>query len=182
MKRRAIAGAGLLLVAAAIAVTLGLFAQPRSRPRPEGWKREWEALPLEKESEWAVVNAKRGAVQAVFMEATGRLSHCVQKYQPKEGQVLVLELMTETVAEGTHFEWVEAEAKEALPRGFAACLTAALEGGVLVPTPNVPAGTKWRLQLSFLVPPLSDLPQLPWWRRFLPDTWRPAAAPGAHVG
>jgi len=178
VRRRSIAaGIALLVVAAGVTVALGVF-EPRERPRPEGWKKEWEGLPLEKESEWAIVNAKRGAVQAIFMEATDRLGHCVQKYQPKEGEVIVLELMTETESEGTHFEWVDASTKDA----FSACLSAALEGGALVPTPGVPAGTAWRLEFHFLVPPLADIPKTPWWRKFLPDGWRPRPAPGAHVG
>jgi hypothetical protein len=171
------AGVALIVLAVGVVIALGLFA-PRSRPRPEGWKKEWEALPLEKEGEWAVIHAKRGAVQGLFMEATERLSHCVRKYEPKPGEALVLELMTETVAEGTHFEWVEADPKDA----FSTCLGNALEGGALFPTPNVPPGTRWRLQFHFLVPAVEDLPQVPWWRRLLPDGWRPRPEAGTHVG
>ena len=60
--------------------------------------------------------------------------------------------------------------------------TRTLEGAPPLPTPNLPEGPRWRLEVSFLVPALADLPKVPWWRRFIPDGWRSGPSSGSHIG
>lgn len=177
----AIAGA-VLVLAVGVVVASGLL-EPKPKARPEGWASEWSAAPLELESEWAMNPVKRGALQQVFLAATGPLSRCVQTHRPTEGARVRLELFTESVAEGTEFEWVDADEKAAVSPAFRGCLVAALELTEEQPTPQVPPGTRWRLEYFFLVPPLTDLPQLPWWERYLPGLWHaPGPRQSSHAG
>lgn len=181
MKRAAIVVAALLVLGGGVVLALGLGAPP-VKSRPEGWRREWEQLPLDAESAWSLDAVKRGAVQQGFLAATAELSRCVRVYRPPEGQHLRLELYTETVAEGTELEWVDVEPNPAVPTSFVRCLVSALEGGGVSPTPRVPAGTRWRIEYHFLVPPLTDLPEVPWWQRLFPGGWKAPRPSGNHVG
>lgn len=182
MKRRALViVAALLVLGVGVVLALGLGA-PQVKPRPEGWRREWEGVALDPESTWSLDAVKRGAVQQCFLAVTPELSRCVQVYRPPEGQHVRLELYTESIAEGTELEWVDAEPNAAVSPDFVRCLVSALESGEVSPTPRVPAGTRWRLEYQFLVPPLSDLPVVPWWQRLVPGGWAPPRPSGNHVG
>ena len=164
----------LASVGAAVLVAglvLSLVLEPPRRPRPPGWKDAWAALPLEREGEWALDPLKRGVVQASFFSATDRLTGCLQKHPVPAGSTVKLELLVETEAGGTHLEYVDAAPRPDLPEGLVSCLTRTLEQGLPVPTPRVPEGTRWRLELAFFLPPAADLPRAPWWRRFAPDAW-----------
>lgn len=174
--------AALLVVGLGIVIALGLF-EPKPKARPADWAKAWSAAPLELESDWSMNPSKRGALQQVFMAATGPLSRCVQTHRPPEGQQVRLELFTETVAEGTEFEWVDAEETASVPAAFRQCVVAALEGTEEQPTPKIPPGTRWRLEYHFLVPPLTDLPPVPWWERYLPGLWHaPQPRKSSHAG
>lgn len=174
----------LIALAVVIAVVGALIASivmdPPRRPRPEGWRTEWDALPLLEEGDWAMDSLKRGVVQAEFFSSTDELAHCVRKHGG-EGATVMLELLVETEHGGTHFEYVEAEPRTDLPDGLVSCVTRALESAAPLPTPGLPDGTKWRLEVGFLVPPLAELPKVPWWQRFIPERWRPGR-PAPHVG
>jgi hypothetical protein len=174
--------AALLVVGLGVVIALGLL-EPGPRARPADWAKEWTAAPLELEGDWSMNPHKRGALQQVFVAATGPLSRCVQAHRPPEGQQLRLELFTETVAGGTELEWVEVEETARVPDAFRRCVVAALEGTEEQRTPNVPPGTRWRLEYHFLVPPLSDLPPVPWWERYLPGLWdAPPPRKSSHAG
>ena len=175
--KRVIIAVVVAVVVFAIAASL-LIDGPR-RPRPEGWKAPWASLPLIKEGEWAVDPLKRGVVQGEFFHATDGLSHCVRKHGGAEGAVVKLELLVETEHGVSHFEYVDAEPRADLPEWLVSCITRTLEEAIPLPTPGLPEGTRWRLELSFLVPPLEELPQVPWWKRWLP---RPGPSGGNHVG
>lgn len=182
MKRSAVVIVAALLVSAGgVVLALGLGG-PSVKPRPEGWRRDWEQLPLDAESSWSLDAVKRGAVQQGFLTATPALSRCVQVYHPPEGQHLRLELYMETGAEGTELEWVDAAPNPAVPPNFVRCLVSALEGAGVGPTPRVPAGTRWRIEYHFLVPPLTDLPALPWWQRLFPGGWKSPRPSGNRAG
>ena len=176
----------ILAVVAAVsllAVLVGsLLADAPRRPRPAGWRAPWDALPLLKEGEWAVDPVKRGLVQGEFFLATDELGQCVRRHGGAEGEVLELELLVEAEHGGTHFEYVDAAPRTDLPAGLVSCVTRALEAVEPLPTPGLPDGTLWRLQLNFLVPPLADIPPVPWWKRFLPEGWRSGRSSGTHVG
>lgn len=162
---------GLLLGLAAAAIVVALAAElfliERRHPRPEGWRAPWDGLPLLKEGEWSTDALKRGVVQGEFFSSTDELAHCVKKFDGAEGQVLVLELFVETERGQTHLEYVDAAENSAVPRGLSSCVTGALEHAVPLPTPAVPEGTRWRLQVNFLVPPASEVHEDPWWKRLL---------------
>lgn len=173
----------MLLGLGAAALVVGLAAelllyQPR-RPRPEGWRAPWDGLALLKEGEWATDPLKRGVVQGEFFSASDQLEHCVRKYEGNEGQVLVLELLVETERGGTHFEFVDADAHPVLSKQFVACVTGVLERAVPLPTPGLPVGTRWRLQVHFLVPPAQPA-HGPWWKRLLPGGG--PTRPGNDIG
>jgi hypothetical protein len=170
-----------LVVAIALVVVLvmSLLDAPR-RPRPEGYRSEWDKLPLLQEGDWSIDSVKRGVVQAQFFLSTEGLTHCVQRYGGS-GANVKLELLVETEHGVTHLEFVEAEPRTDLPEGLVSCVTRALEAADPIPTPALAEGTKWRLELNFLVPPLADLPRVKWWDRFIPERWR-TKRPVNHVG
>lgn len=174
----------LVLIVAALSAVLALAASllldaPR-RPRPEGWRAPWEGLPLVKEGEWAVDATKRGVVQGEFFLVTDELSQCVRKHGGEDAEVK-LELLVETERGGTHFEYVDAQPGHHAPRALVSCVTRSLESADPLPTPSLPEGTRWRLEVTFLVPPLKELPQVPWWKRLLPERWR-SGSKTPHVG
>ncbi len=183
----------LVLMAFAVLISLMVWITgdvPR-RPRPPGFRAEWEGLALSPEGEWALDATKRGVVQGEFFLATDALAACVQEHGG-EGANVKLELLVETEQGGTHFEYVDAavhpDTDPVHPersRGtelLLSCVTRVLEGAAPVPTPGLPESTRWRLEVNFLVPPLSELPKVPWWRRFIPARWRSGNASGNHIG
>jgi hypothetical protein len=178
MKQRALI-IGLVVAGALIGVIITALMDAPQRPRPDGYRKEWDALPLEKEGDWAIDTLKRGVVQGEFFTSTDELAHCVQKFGGS-GASVKLELLVETEQGATHLEYVEAEPRADLPPGLMPCVTRALEAANPVPTPALPEGLKWRLELNFLVPPISDLPKLQWWQRLMPERWR--GPPTSHVG
>ena len=178
--RRVLLGLAAAVLVAGLGLSLLLHAP--ARPRPAGWKDRWAALPLEREGEWSADPLKRGVVQASFFSATDSLTLCLQKYGATGGEVVKLELLVETEQRGTHFEFVEAQPRPDLPEGLVSCVTRVLEQGEAVRTPGVPEGTRWRLELAFLLPQPADLPPAPWWRRLLPDAWHARHLPGNDVG
>ena len=123
---------------------------------------------------------RRGVVQGQFFVSTDELAHCVQKFGGS-GANVKLELLVETEHGVTHLEYVDAEPRSDLPAGLMPCVTRALEGAEPMPTPGLPEGLKWRLEHEFLVPPLTDLPKVKWWQRFMPERWRGPPSTG-HVG
>lgn len=184
MKKRGLI-VGLVVAVALVGVLVTSLMDAPRRPRPEGYRREWDALPLLAEGEWALDAVKRGVVQAEFFVSTDELAHCVQKYGGS-GATVKLELLVETEHGVTHLEYVDVasgdpEPRTVLPEGLMPCVTRALEGADPVPTPALPEGLKWRLELNFLVPPLEDLPKPKWWQRFIPERWRGPPSTG-HVG
>ncbi len=180
MKRAALI---VLVVAIALVAALAVsLLDPPRRARPDGWRSAWDSLPLIKEGAWAVDTLQRGVVQGEFFLATDELAQCVRKHRGGEGATVMLELLVETEHGQTHFEFVDAEARSELPAGLVSCVTRALENAAPLPTPALPEGTRWRLEVSFLVPPVADLPRVPWWERFIPERWRSGRSSGAHVG
>ena len=174
MKRaRVISLIAAIVVIIALAVSL-LGDAPR-RPRPEGFRASWDKLALLQEGEWAVDQFLRGVVQAEFFVSTDDLSRCVQKYGGS-GASVKLELLLEAEHGATHVEFVDAEPRTELPEGLVSCVTRSLEAADPLPTPAVAEGSKWRLEYSFLVPPIADLPRLKWWERFIPERWRAGRA------
>jgi hypothetical protein len=174
----------LVLAASLLVAALGLaiLLQAPARSRPPGWKDPWARLPLEPEGSWTADPLKRGVVQASFFSATDSLTACLQKYPAPGGVVIKLELLVETEHGGTHLEYVESSSRPDLPEGLVSCVTRVLEQGAPVLTPGVAEGTRWRLELAFLLPQPADLPPAPWWRRFLPDAWHSRHLPGNDVG
>ena len=172
----------LVVVIALVALLAFSLLEPPRRARPEGWRSAWDSLPLIKEGEWAVDTLQRGVVQGEFFLATDELAACVRKNRGGEGATVKLELLVETEHGQTHFEFVDAEPRSDLPSGLVSCVTRALENAAPLPTPALPEGTRWRLELSFLVPPVTDLPKGPWWERFIPERWRSGRSSGTHVG
>lgn len=175
----------ILLVAAAAAIAAlaaSLLLPAPRRPRPEGWRQPWAGLPLLQEGEWAVDRVKRGVVQGEFFSATDELAHCVQQDPSAEGEVLELELLVETERGYTHFEFVDSPPRDDLPDGLVSCVTGTLEAAAPLPTPGIPEGTRWRLAVKFLVPPLKELPRVPWWKRWLPERWRSRGDAEPHIG
>ena len=176
----------VLLVLVAFSVVTGLavsiLGEAPRRPRPPGYRAEWDGLPLKLEGEWALDATRRGVVQGEFFLATDELAPCVQRHGGS-GATLKLELLVETEQGGTHFEYVEAQAVPGppVPEGLASCVTRVLEGTAPLPTPGLPESTRWRLEVNFLVPPSSDLPRVPWWKRFIPERWRGSPS-GNHIG
>lgn len=179
MKKRGVI-AGLVVAVALIGVIVTSLMDAPRRPRPEGYRKEWDVLPLQKEGDWAIDALKRGVVQGEFFVSTDELSHCVQKFGGS-GANVKLELLVETEHGVTHLEYVDSEPRTDLPEGLMPCVTRALEGADPIPTPALPEGLKWRLELNFLVPPISDLPKVKWWQRFMPERWRGPPSTG-HVG
>ena len=175
----------LLGLAAAVMVAglgLSILLRAPARPRPAGWKEPWAALPLKREGQWTADPLKRGVVQAAFFSATDSLTLCLQKYDGAGGEVVKLELLVETGQRGTHLEFVEAQPRPDLPEGLVSCVTRVLEQATAVRTPQLAEGTRWRLELAFLLPQPGDLPPAPWWRPFLPDALHTGPPPGNDVG
>lgn len=170
-RRGLLVGLGAAALVFALAAELFLMSAPR-RPRPEGFRAPWDGLPLLKEGEWSTDALKRGVVQGEFFSSTDELAHCVKKYDGAQGQVLVLELLVETERGGTHFEYVEAEPHPVISQALSGCVTRVLEQAVSLPTPALAEGTRWRLQVHFLVPPTSEVVEDPWWKKLLPGRWR----------
>lgn len=171
----------VVVIALVAALVISLLGPPR-RARPDGFRSAWDNLPLVKEGEWAVDSLQRGVVQGEFFLATDELAQCVRQHRGGEGATVKLELLVETERGQTHLEFVDAEPRPDLPGGLVSCVTRALENAAPLPTPALPEGTRWRLELSFLVPAVTDLPRVPWWDRFIPERWRPGRASGTHVG
>jgi hypothetical protein len=167
---------GLVLAAlVAVALAVSLVADAPARPRPAGWRDEWAQLPLLKEGDWSLDPLERGVVQGEFFLASDQLAGCLQRYGGQDGAVVKLELLVETERGGTHFEYVEPlEARADLPAGLVPCLTRTLEQVQPLPTPGLAEDTRWRLEVNFLLPPLAELPRVPWWKRFFPSR-RPGA-------
>ena len=172
---------GVLLLVALVVALLGSFAvEPQGRPRPTGFRDEWAGLPLLKEGEWALDPLKRGVVQGEFFLSTDGLAGCLQKHGNVEGAVLKLELLVETERGGTHLEYVDAQpARADFPAGLVSCITHTLEQAQPLPTPGLPENTRWRLEVSFLLPPIAELPKRPWWKRLIPSA---DSFSGNHVG
>lgn len=179
MKHRGLIAGLVVVVALAGVLVTSLMDAPR-RPRPEGYRKEWDALPLLQEGEWSLDAVKRGVVQGQFFVSTDELAHCVRKFGGS-GASVKLELLVETEHGVTHLEYVETEPRSDLPEGLMPCVTRALEGADPIPTPALPEGLKWRLELNFLVPPLAELPKVKWWQQLLPERWRGSRSTG-HVG
>ncbi len=179
--KRALALA-VLVLAAAVLVFGATHYDPR-RPRPEGWEAPWRALPLEPETSWAPDALKRGVVQRLFAQATDELTECSQEYfRAKVADVVPLELLLEAGAEGVRLAYVVTPPRADLPAGLLPCLERAIEKSKPVAGPGLAPGTRWRLGLSFLLNPVSDLPSPPWWERFVPASWRSGGSSGIHVG
>jgi hypothetical protein len=47
---------------------------------------------------------------------------------------------------------------------------------------GLPASGQWRLGLTFLLPPATELIDEPWWERFVPDAFRSGGSLPIHVG
>lgn len=180
MKRGLIGAVLVVLVAATVFVTTHF--DPR-RPRPEGWRTPWDALPLETESSWAPDVARRTLVQALFFEATPALTECTEEYfRGTEAVTVQLELLLEAVPEGVRLTYVVPEVRGDLPAGLMSCVERALEKGKPLPVKGAKPGLRWRLGLSFVVNPVSELEPAPWWQRFVPDSWRSGGGSVIHVG
>src|SRR4051812_37416023 len=100
MNKRALI-AGLVVAIALTGVLITSLMEAPRRPRPEGWRSEWAALPLLTEGEWAMNPLQRGVVQGEFFSSSDELAHCVQKYGGS-GTRVKLELLVETERGATH--------------------------------------------------------------------------------
>lgn len=172
------------LVAAVIIAGLALqvlSGEPR-RARPPDFRAQWEGLALTAERDWSLDPFLRGVVQGEFFSATDQLARCVKEYDGAEGEVLVLELLVETERGGTHFEFVDAQPHPVIAQDLSDCVTRVLEQAQPLPTPALPEGKRWRLQVHFLVPPTEQVVEDPWWKKLLPGRWRPRTGSKADVG
>lgn len=171
----------LLLAVAGVRFVVSHY-DPR-RERPMGWNTPWASIPLEPEASWAVDPLKRGVMQRAFMDASAHLTECSQEFsRTKEGGVAQLEVLLETTAAGTRVMFVEPTPKPELPPTLLTCIERALERTAPVATPGLPAGTKWRLSLTFLLPPLDELVTPPWWEALVPESFRSGGSSAIHVG
>lgn len=170
--------AAVLIVGLAVQVLSG---EPR-RPRPPGFRAAWEGLALTAERDWSLDTFLRGVVQGEFFSASNQLAGCVKDFDGAGGEVLVLELLVETERGGTHFEFVAAQPHPVISQDLSDCVTRVLEQAQPLPTPALPDGKRWRLQVHFLVPPSEQAVEDPWWKKLLPGRWRPRAGSKTDVG
>ena len=117
------------------------------------------------------------------MDASAQLAECSQEFsRTKEGGVAQLEVLLETGAAGTQVMFVVPTPKPELPPNLSTCIERALERTAPVVTPGLPVGTKWRLSLAFLLPPLDELVTPPWWEPLVPESFRSGGSSAIHVG
>lgn len=169
----------LLLAAGGVAV---LITWDPPRARPEGWKAEWAALPLEPELQWMADNAKRGSMIRSFMSVREELEECVEEYPPgSDGATLNVELLFEPESTGEKLEYFEVVSENGAPSGLATCLTREVERAPVVVMPAELRG-QWRLALTYVIPAPGVIPPAPWWRRFVPEIFRCGGGSAVHVG
>lgn len=180
-------GKSIFVAVGVLAIVFFVFVathfDPR-RARPDGWKTPWESVPLEPESQWALDAVRRDAMQRLFMQVSGELSHCSAEYVHEAGtnDVVMLELLLEADQTGPRIMFVEAAPRPDLPGGLIACVTRALERTRPSKSQGVSPGTRWRLEHSFLLHQADEMPLEPWWESYVPDTFKSGGAAPIHVG
>jgi hypothetical protein len=183
VKRRQVLMALVVLGLGALVLDFARRHYDPRRPRPEGWKAAWASAPLEPESSWAPDPLRRAVVQQLFLQASPGLTHCMQEYfHGAEGDAAQLELLIAIDEAGAALRFVESSSKPGLEPGLLPCVERVLERTTPVRARGLPASGQWRLGLTFLLPPATELIDEPWWERFVPDAFRSGGSLPIHVG